>query len=85
MLGWLLLATVLRADTAPVITKYPASQTVVAGQSVTFTVEATGMGFHLLEVKINFADETNLVFASGPGPARNFSHDWAMIRSLRID
>lgn len=41
-LGWFGLTTAAWADTAPTISQYPASQTVEAGQTVTFTVVATG-------------------------------------------
>ncbi|MCF7689141.1 MAG: hypothetical protein K9N01_12670 [Cephaloticoccus sp.] len=42
-------------------------------------------GFHVLEARMDFDHETNLVLSSGPGPAQSYSHDWAMFRSVKIN
>jgi len=41
-------------------------------------------GFHLLEVKLDFAGETTLVLSTGPGPAKNNTRDWALIGAVTI-
>lgn len=42
-------------------------------------------GFHALEVKVDFAGETNLILSTGPGPARSYTRDWALLGPVRIN
>ena len=47
--------------------------------------QAADAGFHLLELKVDYPVATNLVFSTGPGAAKNYTRDWAVIGSLTID
>ncbi len=42
-------------------------------------------GLHLLKVAVNFPTETTLVLATGPGPAQNYTRDWAVIGRVTIE
>ena len=42
-------------------------------------------GWHVLEVKGDFAGEGSLVLSTGPGPAGSFARDWALIGAVKIE